>query len=362
MALDGGNGDQSDKPPPKPPTPPTSPRNPLHGQYLWLGFPLEPGSYNPQISREYNDPESLELIERIQAAEALIQLSQDTRPVNSSGPYLTITQPSRRRRLLTCAMNHPDWPASHYSIGAEPRGRVIPADIPSNPSSGRSLLSYTAIASAQERVIPKPNTQPTITMTSQAEPWLDPTSSTTHDRSEEASRRKRSRAQYESSNGPSTLRRVHSPDEPAPSGSEIKKMRRGPSRPASISTNTQPVFVEDEASAVQEVLQRQRIDQIEAQRKEDYERTFKKNQCSICLDRPTVHTSTPCGKLSQVRVHPLADKSLLGHVFCNVCINEALKAGEAQGPKKSRCPVCRQPIKRSSLIVLELKLRTKSGN
>ena len=300
MAQDGA---QANNLPPVSSIPSTVPRNFLSGQYLLLGFPFELGCSKPQIRRGYNDLESLELIERIQASEALIQLSQDTRPIDSTRPYPPISRPSRYNRMLKCAMNHPDWPASHYCTGAEPRGRVGPPDIPR--SSVRSLLNYTAITSSQERVLPMPRPQPHASTPVQAQALVDLTSP---DHAEEAQRRKRSRGQYESRSGPSTRPRSRSLNGSPPSGSEIKKLKGEPSQSADTSATAPALFIEDETSGVQDVLQRQRMELVEGQRKADHERTFKKNQCSICLDRPTDHTSTPCGKNFQIQrvASPLA--------------------------------------------------------
>ncbi len=86
-------------------------------------------------------------------------------------------------------------------------------------------------------------------------------------------------------------------------------------------------------------------------------------QCIICLDSPTDLTVTHCGKFSNL-LQDLLALTNSGHLFCSLCLHEALHAGT----QRKTCPVCRQQINlsknkegkqpKNGVFVLEMKLMT----
>jgi len=102
----------------------------------------------------------------------------------------------------------------------------------------------------------------------------------------------------------------------------------------------------DEGKALRDTLQKQREEQIRAQKAEsDKPVMLNTLTCNICLDTPTDLTATSCG-----------------HLFCHGCLNMALKAGEARRrpgeAKRSQCPCCRKNLDRnkaSDVIPLLIK-------
>ncbi|KAE8350974.1 hypothetical protein BDV28DRAFT_28536 [Aspergillus coremiiformis] len=114
-------------------------------------------------------------------------------------------------------------------------------------------------------------------------------------------------------------------------------------------------------SALSKVLAKQREDAVRAQQPAESERgqsILKSHRCPVCMDTLKDATSTVCG-----------------HLFCHMCIIDALKSSEeqradtsAKGPR-GLCPVCRKPLARNdtpgtkrNLVPLQLKLVTKKRN
>jgi len=67
-------------------------------------------------------------------------------------------------------------------------------------------------------------------------------------------------------------------------------------------------------------------------------------KCVICLDDPTDLAATPCG-----------------HIFCDFCLQGALRAGQAANTKFGRCPVCRRRVNFKDVIPLEIKKLVGKG-
>ncbi|KAI9837288.1 MAG: hypothetical protein M1819_000362 [Sarea resinae] len=140
-------------------------------------------------------------------------------------------------------------------------------------------------------------------------------------------------------------RRKATPSSSASNAAGRKASSQVPSNAASIE-EVDLVDVDDDAS-LSAALQKQRADQIQAQRqKGDESNRFGTMTCVICMEIPTDLTATDCG-----------------HLFCHTCLMEALIAGESQpGPQQahSKCPVCRKRIRRQEkrgvkeIIPLEL--------
>jgi hypothetical protein len=91
----------------------------------------------------------------------------------------------------------------------------------------------------------------------------------------------------------------------------------------------------------EEFRRKQQEDLIKKQNQERADKPVKLAdfQCIICLDNPTDLTVTHCGmcSLSPDMLHML---TLSGHLFCSLCLHEALHTGN----QKKNCPVCRQVI------------------
>jgi len=107
------------------------------------------------------------------------------------------------------------------------------------------------------------------------------------------------------------------------------------------------------------LLKRQREDLIKQQQKEEREKPRKlaTYQCIICLDKPKDLTATSCGKFFNLalRIYPQLIVRGSGHLFCYICLMEALHAGG--GGSEKRCPICRTTINpRNNIVSLELKL------
>lgn len=47
-------------------------------------------------------------------------------------------------------------------------------------------------------------------------------------------------------------------------------------------------------------------------------------------------------------------------MFCDFCLQGALRAGQAPNAKSGPCPVCRRKVNIREIIPLEMKLLTKS--
>ncbi|KAI9734488.1 MAG: SUMO-targeted ubiquitin ligase complex subunit slx8 [Claussenomyces sp. TS43310] len=101
---------------------------------------------------------------------------------------------------------------------------------------------------------------------------------------------------------------------------------------------------DDEAYGAYQIQRQEEM--IKQQRQDEADKPVKLSdfQCIICLDNPTDLTVTWCG-----------------HLFCSVCLHEALHAGT----QKKTCPVCRQTIStkpggktKSGVYVLSMKLMT----
>jgi hypothetical protein len=123
----------------------------------------------------------------------------------------------------------------------------------------------------------------------------------------------------------------------------------------------------DDDRKLEEFRNKQREDQIKQQNHEKAEKPVKLSdfQCIICLDSPTDLTVTHCGELLPVVACLLFPKlTNIGHLFCSLCLHEALHAGT----QRKTCPVCRQQISvtktrdnkqpKTGVFPLELKLMT----
>ncbi|ORY07049.1 hypothetical protein BCR34DRAFT_468758, partial [Clohesyomyces aquaticus] len=136
---------------------------------------------------------------------------------------------------------------------------------------------------------------------------------------------------------PRTRRRTVTPGPSAPSAKRLKKNNKTAVGKASQSPETkiEEIDLSDPTVPIEEVLQKQRAEAVNAQqRPEEKATTFNTFNCVICMDNPTDITATSCG-----------------HLFCHTCLMEALIAGENRSgpnePKRSQCPVCRKLIVRT---------------
>ncbi|KAL8710034.1 MAG: hypothetical protein Q9220_005305 [cf. Caloplaca sp. 1 TL-2023] len=139
----------------------------------------------------------------------------------------------------------------------------------------------------------------------------------------------------------------------------------------------------DDEAGLSKVLERQQAATIKEQQaaagQADAPTKLSTVQCIICMEPITDMTVTHCGKLFSVEPSQSKEKQMIdwmlqttGHIFCHMCIMEALIAGENQGePGKgtSKCPVCRKKVARPKekskdkrdVIPLEIKVLTKSS-
>ncbi|KAF8425130.1 hypothetical protein EV426DRAFT_60064 [Tirmania nivea] len=89
------------------------------------------------------------------------------------------------------------------------------------------------------------------------------------------------------------------------------------------------------AKAQEDLLRMQKADGPEKPKLADF-------KCVICLDDPTDLAATPCG-----------------HMFCDFCLQGALRAGQPPGAKHGRCPVCRRKVNIKDVVPLEIKVLSK---
>ncbi|KAF8438226.1 hypothetical protein BGX38DRAFT_1273719 [Terfezia claveryi] len=89
------------------------------------------------------------------------------------------------------------------------------------------------------------------------------------------------------------------------------------------------------AKAQEDLLKMQKADGPEKPKLADF-------KCVICLDDPTNLAATPCG-----------------HMFCDFCLQGALRAGQPPGAKHGRCPVCRRKVNIKDVVPLEIKVLSK---
>lgn len=121
----------------------------------------------------------------------------------------------------------------------------------------------------------------------------------------------------------------------------------------------------DNDRKLEDFRKKQQAELISQQNREKADKPVKLTdfQCIICLDSPTDLTVTHCGKF--FRFVLLCQALItLGHLFCSLCLHEALHAGT----QKKTCPVCRQQIntsknregkpQKNGVFVLEMKLMT----
>lgn len=121
----------------------------------------------------------------------------------------------------------------------------------------------------------------------------------------------------------------------------------------------------DSDPKLEEFRKRQQAELIGQQNREKADKPVKLTdfQCIICLDSPTDLTVTHCGEYYEPVTH-FRSLTKLGHLFCSLCLHEALHAGT----QKKTCPVCRQQIntsknkegkpQKNGVFVLEMKLMT----
>ncbi|QDS76176.1 hypothetical protein FKW77_007957 [Venturia effusa] len=153
------------------------------------------------------------------------------------------------------------------------------------------------------------------------------------------------------------------PPQPGPSvkrfrrpGERVKRPKPTPN-PAVEGTNTpaeiEAIDLTEEATPLKDALQKQREDQIKAQREDAGKPLLiTKMTCVVCMDTPTDLTATKCG-----------------HLYCHMCLNESLKAGEArrrQAGEQQRipqCPICRTKLdrKKDADVIPLLFMRKKKA-
>lgn len=147
-------------------------------------------------------------------------------------------------------------------------------------------------------------------------------------------------------------------------GERVNKPPKTTPHNAAGGTNT-PTAIEaidltEEATPLKDTLQKQREDQIKAQREDAGKPLLlTKMTCVVCMDTPTDLTATRCGNSSPFRFTPASTASCemqlidnVGHLYCHMCLNESLKAGEVRRRQHGeqqripQCPVCRTRLDR----------------
>ncbi|TID18577.1 putative c3hc4 type (ring finger) zinc finger containing protein [Venturia nashicola] len=115
-----------------------------------------------------------------------------------------------------------------------------------------------------------------------------------------------------------------------------KTTSHNPAGGTSTPTAIEAIDLTEEATPLKDALQKQREDQIKAQREDAGKPLLlTKMTCVVCMDSPTDLTATKCG-----------------HLYCHVCLNESLKAGEVRRRQPGeqqripQCPVCRTRLDR----------------
>ncbi|KAF8465242.1 hypothetical protein BDZ91DRAFT_849318 [Kalaharituber pfeilii] len=94
------------------------------------------------------------------------------------------------------------------------------------------------------------------------------------------------------------------------------------------------VDVDDEG-----LLAKKQKDLLNMQRSDQEKPKLSDFKCVICLDDPTDLAATPCG-----------------HMFCDLCLQGALKAGQPPNARSGRCPVCRRRVNLKDIVPLEIKV------
>jgi len=136
--------------------------------------------------------------------------------------------------------------------------------------------------------------------------------------------------------GPSR-KRQRRPRQDRPTSPQSDAIQSGGSRAAPIEIeDIDAIDVEEDENpakdALKDALQKQREEQVKAQREES-DKPLKLNNlsCVICMEPVTNITATSCG-----------------HIFCHHCLIAALNAGEARRrpgeAKRSQCPNCRKNL------------------
>ncbi|RPA80772.1 hypothetical protein BJ508DRAFT_376940 [Ascobolus immersus RN42] len=158
--------------------------------------------------------------------------------------------------------------------------------------------------------------------------------------------------------GPSVSSRTTATNRLATEANESRKRRRTPQqqeeesarrRPRTeVNTNETTVIdlsdTEESSSEDEEegadAAEKARQEELTRLHKEASERTKLADfKCAVCLDDPTDLSTTPCG-----------------HLFCDKCVRQALKAGQPETTKFGHCPICRTKVNLNKITVLEIKL------
>lgn len=125
------------------------------------------------------------------------------------------------------------------------------------------------------------------------------------------------------------------------------------------------VDVEDD-SGYAEAMKKRQEDLIKQQRQEELDKPIKlaTTQCVICLDQPEDMVVTHCGRFLLFKFGSVTALTLIGHMFCSLCLHGALNIGTG----KRTCPVCRTAIgavkkdgkqPKNGIFHLEMKLMSK---